>query len=168
MQDSFSSTDRSFPPLFPSSSLFVQLENELRSQIQIPAKITGRPVAHSVEEPETRACSDWQTAHPLTHPMFWIANINFCPLIGILNPSFSMQQVEKFFYSLVYYAGRIILLLFWDLTKHKVAFAANQVVTVVVVCCVWGRLGRCVVWRDSQWISVQTDKRFVNKHSNRY
>lgn len=117
MQDSFSSTDRSFPPLFPSSSLFVQLENELRSQIQIPAKITGRPVAHGVEEPETRACSDWQAAHPLTHPMFWIANINFCPLIGILNPSFSMQQVEKFFYSLVYYAGRIILLLF--LRSHK-------------------------------------------------
>lgn len=63
----FSSTDRSFPPLFPSSSLF---ENKLRSRIQIPAKITGRPVAHGVEEPETRACSDWQAAHPLTHPMF--------------------------------------------------------------------------------------------------
>lgn len=66
----FSSADRSFPPLFLSSSLFVQLENELHSQIQIPAKITGRPVAQSVEKPETRARSDWQAAHPLTHPMF--------------------------------------------------------------------------------------------------
>lgn len=63
----FSFADTSFLPLFPSSSLFVQLENQLRSQIQIQPKITGRPVAHGVEEPETRACSDWQAAHPRSH-----------------------------------------------------------------------------------------------------